>query len=36
LRIDEQGTPAPDPSEPTPCGARGARHVAPCASSRWA
>jgi poly-gamma-glutamate synthesis protein (capsule biosynthesis protein) len=30
VRIDDQGTPAPDPREPTPCAVRGAVQVAPC------
>jgi len=30
VRIDDQGTPAPDPGGAAPCGARGAAQVAPC------
>jgi poly-gamma-glutamate capsule biosynthesis protein CapA/YwtB (metallophosphatase superfamily) len=30
VQIDEQGTPHPAPSLPTPCGVRGAGVVSPC------
>jgi poly-gamma-glutamate capsule biosynthesis protein CapA/YwtB (metallophosphatase superfamily) len=30
VHLDEQGTPAPDPTLPAPCGERGAMQVTPC------
>jgi poly-gamma-glutamate capsule biosynthesis protein CapA/YwtB (metallophosphatase superfamily) len=30
VELDDQGTPGPDPSQPAPCGVRGASQVAPC------